>query len=149
MQKQFSFSLLLLLAFFVAVSGCSDGKLKTYSVTGMVTYKGEPLAGASLNFTPKVAGTGDGGYAQTDDKGFYQLQTSLGRVNAGTTPGEYYVTISKVSAKGTGVFKTDDVGFRSEVTVAVSAIPEKYGSTEGGLSATVVKGKNVFNFDLE
>ena len=142
-------SVLFLLAFVVAVSGCDDGKLKTYPVNGTVTYKGTPLAGASIAFSPKVAGTGDGGYARTDDKGFYQLQTAQGRVNAGTTPGEYYVTISKVDAVGTGVFKTDDTGFRSEVTKAVSAIPEKYGSAEAGLTATVVKGKNVFDFALE
>lgn len=142
-------SVLLLFVFVVIVSGCGDGKLKTYPVSGTVTYKGAPLADATIGFSPKVAGTGDGGYARTDDKGFYQLQTAQGRVNAGTTPGEYYVTISKVDAVGTGVFKTDDTGFRSEVTKAVSAIPEKYGSAAGELSATVVKGKNVFDFDLE
>jgi len=142
-------SVLLFLAFFVAASGCGDGKLKTYPVSGTVAYKGAPLVGATIGFSPKVAGMGDGGYARTDEKGFYQLQTTQGRVNAGTTPGEYYVTISKVDAVGTGVFRVDDTGFRYEETNTVSAIPEKYSSAEAGLSAIVVKGKNVFNFDLE
>jgi len=147
MQKLFP--ILLLTAFFVVATGCDDGKLKTYPVTGTITYKGEPLVGATVGFSPKVAGEGDGGFARTNDKGFYELQTSQGRVGAGTTPGEYFVTVMKVDAVGTGVFTTDEDGTRREETNPVSAIPEKYSSTEGGLTATVEKKKNVFNFDLE
>ena len=141
-------SVLLLSAFVVAVSGCDDGKLKTYPVSGTVAYKGEPLAGATVSFSPKTTGEGNTGFAQTDANGFYQLQTTLGRVNAGTTPGEYYVTIVKVESVGTGTFAVSD-GVRFEIEKTVSNIPEKYGSIEAGLTATVVKGKNVFNFDLE
>lgn len=136
-------------AFVVAVSGCGDGKLKTYPVTGTVTYKGEPLEGATVGFTPKTEGEGHGGFAITNDKGFYQLQTTRGHVNAGTTPGEYYVTIIKVKMVKTGRFTPGYGGERIEEEEAVSLIPEKYCSGAGGLTATVVKGKNEFNFDLE
>ena len=138
MQKQFS--ILLFIAFFTVVSGCSDGKLKTEPVSGTITYKGAPLADATVGFTPKVAGEGNGGFARTNEKGFYQLQTTLGRADAGTTPGEYYVTVLKVELVGT---KEDEMK-------SVPVIPEKYSSkTKSGLTATVTKGKNEFNFDLE
>ena len=148
MQKYISISLLFIL--FAAVAGCGDGALKTYSVTGKVTLKGEPVVGATVSFTPKVEGQGDGAYARTDDKGFYKLQTTQGRVDAGTTPGEYYVTISKVDMVGTGKFTTDSEGNKKEDQKPVSVIPEQYGTAAGGLTATVeAKKGNVFNFDLE
>jgi len=146
MQKHFS--IILLVAFFVVVSGCGGGGLKTYPVSGTVTFEGEPLVGATVGFSPKVAEEGDGGYARTDNKGFYELQTSQGKVGAGTTPGEYYVTITKVDMVGTGVFMVTSSGERQEETKPVSVIPAKYSSAEAGLTATVKKEKNVFDFDL-
>ena len=134
-------------AFFV-ITGCGDGKLKTYPVSGTVTYKGEPVAGATVGFSPKVSGGGDGGYGRTDDKGVYKLQTTQGNVNAGTTPGEYFVTITKVEMVGTGVFRNDPYAGRVEEQKPVPMIPAQYSSAEGGFSVTVEKKKNVFDFDL-
>jgi len=143
------YSILLLTALFVAVSGCGDNKLKTYPVSGTITYQGKPLAGATVGFSPKVEGAGDGGFARTDENGFYQLQTTQGNVNAGTTPGDYYVTIAKVSMVGTGTFTVSSTGEKKENEKPVSAIPAKYSGASSGLSATVEKKANVFNFDLE
>ena len=142
------FSILLFIAFVATLSGCGDGALKTYPVTGTVTYQGQPLAGATINFFPKVAGQGDAGTGQTDSRGFYQLQTMQGRVNAGTTPGEYYVMISKIEIVGAGTFIYYDDGTRVEDQRSVSLIPERYSTPEGGLTATVTQGRNEFNFDL-
>ena len=146
MQKHFS--ILLLFAFFVVSVGCGDGGLRTYPVSGTITYQGEPLVGATVGFSPKVAGEGDGGFAMTDSNGFYQLQTTQGRVGAGTTPGAYYVTITKVEMVGTGTFRMDPYAGRVEEELPQSVIPAIYSSAEAGLSATVVRGRNVFNFDL-
>ena len=147
MQKHFSF--LLLTAFFVVLAGCDSG-LKTYPVSGTVTYDGQPLAGATVGFSPKNPGEieGDGGIARTDDNGFYQLQMIQGRAGGGTTPGEYHVTVSKVENVGTGTFTTDSDGNRLEEDRPVSVIPEKYGGPDSGLSATVEKKNNVINFEL-
>jgi len=146
MQKHFS--ILFLVAFSVVILGCNDGKLRTYPVSGTITYKGEPLAGATIGFVPKTEGQGDTGFGRTDARGFYQLQTMRGNVNAGTTPGEYYVTVVKVESVGTGVFVVES-GVRSEAEETVSRIPERYSTTQSGLTATVVRGRNVFDFDLE
>lgn len=147
MQKYFS--ILLLVAFSAVLSGCgSDGKMKTDRVSGTITYKGAPLVEASVTFIPKVEGQGHTAYGMTDNRGVYQLQTMLGRADAGTTPGEYDVRITKLEYRGSGKFREED-GEQVELQDAVSVVPEKYGAPESGLSATVVKGRNVFNFDLQ
>ena len=38
---------------------------------------------------------------------------------------------------------------RVKTNPSLAVIPEIYGGEESGLSATVVRGRNVFNFDLE
>jgi len=54
MQKLFS--ILLLITFFVVVTGCGDGKLKTYPVSGTVTYNGSRLSEQRSVSLPKSRG---------------------------------------------------------------------------------------------
>jgi len=136
-------NLLLLVTIFTAIAlttGCGDGKLATIKVSGTVTYDGAPLAGAAVSFSPK--GEGHPAYGFTDDNGYYILQTQLGNPDAGTTPGEYEVTIRKR--------KELPDNERRGVIEAPSIIPERYENPAmSGLTATVEKGKeNVFDFTL-
>lgn len=128
--------------------GCSDGKIATIHVTGTVTFDGKPLDGASLNFSPKVQGQGNPAFGSTDASGLYKLQTILGNPDAGTTPGEYEVTIVKMEKLPPSVSSTQ--GSMIPTTIPKSLIPERYSRTStSGLTATVKQGeKNVFNFDL-
>jgi hypothetical protein len=83
------------------LSGCSSDapKINTVPVTGKVTYKGQPVAGATVAFIPTNP---DGRPARgvTDDQGVYTLTTYLGPQDqpAGAEPGEYKVTIEKKQA---------------------------------------------------
>ena len=129
--------------------GCSgSGRIKTNIVEGTITYEGQPLAGATISFTP-TGNEGDPAFAQTDAQGRYKLQTLRGEVNAGTTAGEYVVTISKYDFVPTGrKLRTDD-GEMVDETVPKLAIPEIYldqGKTQ--FKRTVVKGRNKFDFEL-
>ena len=146
MQKNILVILGFVILFFAA--GCGD-KFKTYPVTGKVTYKGEPVAGATVSFNPKVEGQGDDGYARTDDNGNYKLQTQLGKPEGGTTPGEYYVRVSKTDLVPTGRKTTESTGTVSEEMRSVSALPEKYGSAlTSPLSFIVEKKKNTYDIEL-
>jgi len=148
MQKYFS--ILLLIPFFVVTSGCSDGKLKTYPVSGIVTLNGEPVPEATIVFAPVKEGVGDAATGRTNDKGEYKLQTANGRVDGGTTPGEYGVVIKKDVFVGTGKVTTDSSGLSSEEMRSVSQLPAKYGSYSSPMfKETVEAKKNVFNFNLE
>ena len=133
-------------------TGCGDSsKLKTDKVTGKITLNGEIVAGASVIFSPVVSGgEAKGAIGTTDDKGVYQLQTLLGAVGAGTTPGEYKVTVTKDEVVPTGKTITDGSGETYDETKVVSHLPVKYAKdSTSGLTATVVAGQsNVFDFDL-
>jgi hypothetical protein len=131
------------------ISGCS-GKLRTNHVEGLVTLDGVPLSGANIAFIVQEEGKGNTAYARTDDKGFYQLQTHLGKPNAGTTEGKYFVTISKNIPSPTGKKEQDSEGNIVDELNAVETIPAIYTETvTTPFSATVVKGKNLFNFELK
>lgn len=132
-------------------AGCS-GKLRTEPVTGTVTLDGTPLEGATVSFSPVDATTGHSSIGRTDANGVYKLQTRLGDPDAGTTPGEYLVAISKDVVEGTGkrYAATAQNPEGSEIMKSVLKSPKKYiDAKTSGLTATVVKGKNVFDFDLK
>jgi len=145
----------------LVLAGCGGSKLATVKVTGTVTFDGQPLEGASISFTPQTEGQGHPGYAITDSKGEYKLQTMLGAAGAGTTPGVYLVAITCVEkpevvvptqtytgASGPGPGESG--GTMGPPPPAKSLIPEWYGNVNtSGLTATVEKKKNnVIDFDL-
>ena len=146
-----SFALLFLVAT-VSMVGCSDGKLRTEPVRGIVTLDGVPLEGATVSFTPKNEGEGIASFGFTDANGEYLLQTLAGRVDAGTLPGEYKVTISKYRAVPTGRMVTcPNSGELYEDMDSVIYFPgmTKYANSRTTpFTATVVKGRNTFDFDM-
>jgi len=131
--------------------------LKTEPVAGVITLDGEPLAEATVNFSPKVPGEGAVGFARTNEKGEYRLQTMQGNPDAGTLPGEYAVTVSKYKLVPTGRKMQRQCPFTGEVSVEdemteVLLFPEMqtYANVATTpFSATVVKGRNQFDFDLQ
>ena len=129
----------------VALIGCGEGGLATVKVTGTVTLDGEPVGGASITFTPKTQGQGDPGYGTTDDQGVYQLQTSQGKADAGTTPGDYIVAIRKVEVDPNAPPPAPGYPARTR-----SVIPAHYGQTGNSLLTATVENKrsNVIDFAL-
>lgn len=132
-----------------AIVGCSDGKIATESVVGTVTLDGNPLADAMVNFTPATEGKGTPSYAKTDEKGRYMLQTLLGKADAGTTPGDYIVTVSKTELKETGKKIANSDGTSSPEMKPKELLPPKYlNAKTSPLKATVAKGANTCDFPL-
>jgi len=137
---------LVALAMLAVLPACSKA-IKTEGVTGVITYNGEPLADATVKFIPTDA-TGSQSYGKTNEKGEYKLQTLLGAADAGTTPGEYKVTVDCIETVETGNM-IEENGEEKPETVAESLIPTKYNNAEtSGLTATVAPGDNTINFDL-
>ena len=129
----------------VALIGCGGGGLATVKVTGIVTCDGEPVAGATISFTPKTEGQGHPSFGTTDAKGRYQLSTLQGAVDAGTTPGDYLVSIRKVEVDPNA--PPPAPGYTPKTR---SLIPERYSRTNTSeLTATVEnKRSNEINFEL-
>ena len=94
-----SVSSLLLL---VGLAGCGGEVSGTPAqplvpVTGTVTLKNQPLAGASVVFTPRGGTPGTGAFGVTDAQGAYALTHKTD--SPGVEPGEYVVLITKMAQK--------------------------------------------------
>lgn len=142
--------ILLFCAFLLVFSGCSSSNIiDTEEVSGTVTLDGAPLEGASVAFSPK-GDQGTPASAMTDSKGFYVLQTPLGKAQAGTSQGEYIVLIRKYTQKPTGQKQKDDRGNETELTQPVNTLPPEYANpSKTPLSASVKPGEKTYNFELK
>ena len=141
------FALCLVALSMLAVLPACSKAIKTEGVAGVITYNGEPLADATVKFIP-VDATGSQSYGKTNEKGEYKLQTLLGAADAGTTPGEYKVTVDCVKSVPTGKMIEENGETIEEMDVEY-VLPQKFGNPEtSGLTATVNPGDNTINFDL-
>jgi hypothetical protein len=138
----------------VTVVGCGDGnKLKTYVVKGKITLEGEPLEGAQVIFTPvQEGGEARSASGTTGADGTYTLQTQEGEPGAGTTPGEYKVTVKAYESVKTGRKVQGDEGYEMVDEVeSVLKSPKRYSNAQTtDLTATVKAEKeNMCDFDLK
>lgn len=138
------------LALFVGCAEAKPDRPKTYPVSGTVTYKGNPVAGANLNF--RIADGSSFSMARTDASGRYELMTF--EAGDGTLPGEYKVGITQYESSGSTGPGMDDAEYASPEGDEGGAppknlLPEKYANPEtSGLTASVTEGPNTVNFEL-
>ena len=141
---------LLLLVSLICLQGCKKSTaIKTDLVTGVVQMNGSPLVGAMVTFLP--VDSGNTAIGTTDANGKYTLQTLLGAADAGTTPGDYIVTISKKENRSTGQQEwSESAGEMVDIMSAHEQVPEKFtNKSSTPLKATVVAGQaNSFDFDV-
>lgn len=145
----------LLLALTVAaLIGCSRSdadKLGTVKAGGTVTLNGQPLAGATVTFSPTSAGRAAS--AMTDSQGRFTLNTS--NTISGVMPGSYAVGIAKETVQGAMTPEESQAYYEKNkqpppAPKVTNEVPEKYKSpTASGLKAEVKAGdSNDFKFDL-
>ncbi len=136
----------------VGLLGCGGGAGKGLNpVKGKITYKGAPVAGATVTFAPS-GGQGPSAIGMTNDAGEYTLNTNT---LPGAAEGHYKVLVSKYEKTAKTQMSPDDMRkmqMTKEKIEAKSEIPAKYGAPPTtNLEATVTKdaSKNVFDFDLK
>ncbi|MGQ9913035.1 MAG: hypothetical protein ACUVQQ_01685 [Thermogutta sp.] len=141
-----------LAGFVTGWAGCGGkksvpGRPDTVPVKVMVTYKGQPVADANVQFRPAAAGDASGVAATgtTNEQGTAHL-TTFGQ-NDGAVPGSYRVCIRKSVLVGGPENADPDAPpvparYREE-------LPAKYAAPEtSGLTAEVSKSQTEFTFDL-
>lgn len=156
-MKRHSVLALLLLA--TVAIGCSDSapdRPATVAATGKVTYKNEPVEGATVTFVPQ-----DGGHAAvgvTDASGAFSLMTFV--ADDGAVPGSYKVKVAKFDASqqapagdasGLGEDQMPSGDVASQASAPKNLLPDKYANVStSGLTATVGESpdENVFDFSL-
>ncbi|HZZ78144.1 MAG TPA: carboxypeptidase-like regulatory domain-containing protein [Gemmataceae bacterium] len=98
MHHRFACPILLLLGS-ITIAGCGGGLPSTATVSGKVTYQGNPVPGASVILTRGSGDIGKGEIAvgKTDANGRFELTTHFAGQSAakGAVPGSYKVTVSK------------------------------------------------------
>jgi uncharacterized protein YxeA len=147
---------LLAVVLLIGVSACASKRIAPGKVTGLVTYKGEPLKSGNLTFHTK------------DNKGNYQSSLNTdGKYEVFELPvGTHDVTIEteslnpnrKVPTYG-GAMGKGKAGEQQRVMMGAPdpktlaerwrAIPKKYADPKtSGLTATITAGNQSVNFDL-
>ncbi|HEY8504695.1 MAG TPA: carboxypeptidase-like regulatory domain-containing protein [Gemmataceae bacterium] len=138
----------------LAAAGCSGGGGGPYAtVSGVVTYNGQPVNGAKVTFhgTTEVEGRRAGPFsALTDSQGKYLL-ANVGE-EPGIPPGMYKVTVTKLEMEGAaGEVEGLDQGQLEAAGTAVNVLPADYEQlATTKLSATLKEGANEgVNFELK
>jgi hypothetical protein len=150
----------------LCVLGCSsdDGLGTRYTVSGTVTYKGEPVPKADISFVPFGKDAAKQGASGQIENGSYSLSTLS--PGDGALPGEYKVTVSarevdeaKLKADSEalavkhGLPKTPMMPPELQAKankVAKSSLPKKYESPgTSDLSAKVEEHSNRLDFELK
>lgn len=143
----------LLLTCSIVWMGCRGqaGPQGTVAATGKVTYRGQPVPGATVGFTP--LGQGRAASGLTDARGRFELTTQ--RPGDGVMPGKYQVAVAKVDA-GSGMSEDESLAYfqkhgKPPTVTAKDLLPSKYKTAAtSGLEAEVTqRGKNDFEFDLK
>ena len=142
-----------LLALVVGVWGCGNDATRqdTVPVTGLVTYNGEPVEGATVVFGA-ASGQDRPATGTTDGSGRFTLATY--EPGDGAIAGQFTVAISKTETVG-GMTEDEEhaaiqAGEEVKPAETVDLLPERYkDGLESGLTAEVEAGQeNHFEFEL-
>lgn len=117
----------------VGCGGSSEPAPELVAVTGTVTFKSEPLVGASVSFVPRDGTPGTGAYGVTDESGKYTLTHRTDA--AGIEPGIYTVAVSKMAMPdGRPIPEGQDA---ADVG-AVQIMPPKYSDPFSEMNTNVI-----------
>ncbi|RIK75299.1 MAG: hypothetical protein DCC67_15475 [Planctomycetota bacterium] len=129
------------------LGGCGERsqRVETFPAAGIVAMGGQPVDGATVEFTPVASATGvAGAQARTDASGRFEMSIMLdnGRTTQpGLPAGEYRVTITKYEAPA---------GEASLARPPRNILPAKYQSPDSTPFSATVKpeSENHFTFSL-
>jgi hypothetical protein len=127
--------------------GCSEGGISgTQPVTGIVTYKGQPVQGAAISFIGDQEGMRVA-TAATGADGKYQLMTADTK---GAMPGKYSVTVTKTETSGGAPQTMEEAAKSPAAATSTELLPAKYAvPATSPLKVEVKSGSNTIDLPLE
>jgi PBP1b-binding outer membrane lipoprotein LpoB len=142
----------------LVLAGCSSGtgRAPTYPVSGTVTMKKQPLAGATVVFVPVEGASQEAAMGVTDASGKFKLTTFS--ADDGAQEGNYRIKVLKFdSSKAT---KQEVLTYEQEQKMqfgderptppAKNTLPKKYESeATSGLTHTVAKAASTLDIAIE
>ena len=134
----------------VCFVGCSQRGPVVQYVEGTVKLDGVAVADADVCFTPKGS-DGIPAVGKTDANGVYRLTSAqAGEFGKGAVGGEYDVRVMKYVDLDYVAPINPQPGDPAPLAKPKHHLPEKYADVKtSGLSATVKKGRNRIDFNLE
>jgi hypothetical protein len=138
------------LAFVLSLGGCAqDASMpKLGKVYGKVTYKGQPVDGGRVVFTPtagKGSETGQGATGAIGTDGSFEMTTF--NTGDGAVLGQHVVTVV-VPQKGE--MPKPDATSRIEYKLPKNVTPSKYATADKSpLRCTVVEGSQKFDIEMK
>jgi hypothetical protein len=146
---------LIVLIFLGFLAGCSPAGVPVFSVSGIVTYQGNPVENALVSFIPESP-EARGASAMTESNGQFVVVTQGAKENGAMT-GKYKITITKlieIDNSGNEVIRKPVEYNPNNQQVEIqykqkNLLPEKYAKRETtDLTVTVEKKKNYFKLVL-
>ncbi|WP_417381247.1 carboxypeptidase-like regulatory domain-containing protein [Gimesia sp.] len=139
------------LFFLLGCGSTEDKRPQRTAVSGIVTFDGEPIEGASITFRP-VEESGQTANGRSNEEGQFQMGTFEG--TDGVVAGDYIVMISKIkSTSSPEVLPEDDPNYDPDPQPEPppeNLLPEKYSNAEtSGLTVTVLKGEAITDLKFE
>lgn len=138
----------------LTIAGCGGGPRipETVTVTGKISYKGQPVTEALVGFVSKLDNKDVlAARGTTDSDGEFSLTTYIDPQHevSGATPGEFVVTVTKNEQQD--MVKIMEEFKKNPAMQFKKLVPEKYTDGKSSpLKATVTTdGENRFEFVLE
>ena len=138
--------------FFLQGCGATEDELPQRTVvSGVVTFDGEPVEGATITFRP-VEENGQTANGRTDEEGQFTMGTFEG--TDGVVAGDYTVMISKIKSNApVEVLPEDDPNYDPDPKPEPppeNILPEKYSKAEtSGLTVSVSNGEEISDLKFE
>lgn len=118
----------------VCSAGCGGDGLERVPIMGVLTVKGVPLAGASVQFTPGTGTPGEGALGLSDPQGKFEVISSR-RDDSGIPPGEYSVRVSLLMDPDGTVLSPDAT--QADHPFARESVPAPYSGMDSPLKVTI------------
>ena len=142
---------LLYISLLCTAIGCAQSGPPVQFVQGTITLDGIIVADADVGFTPKPGSDGIPAVGKTDANGVYRLTSAQGgEFGKGAVVGEYDVRVMKYLDLDIVEPENPQPGDHVPLANPKHHLPERYSDVKtSGLSATVKKGRNQIDFNLE
>lgn len=129
-----------------AVVGCGSGGPALVPVTGVLTYKGKPVANAGLRFLPEAGRPSSG---QTDEEGRFTL--SYDREHEGAVMGKHKVWVTRMPTRPTTKAEQEAaiMGRKTPLSRDLSAFFDKYGEKNSKVEVVIDKNTKELKLDWD
>jgi hypothetical protein len=132
-------------AFGLLLTGCGGDGLSRIPIKGLVTNKGTPISGASIQFFPLAGTPGEGAIGISDSEGKFEVISSR-RDDPGVPPGKYSVRVSRLMDRDGTILPAD--ALQAEFPNATESIPAPYSTTTSPIEVEIKDATSEVKVDV-